>query len=143
MQNSMVMFTFSVFDGKCPFWANLILKLDIVRLSWNLLPSWFEYTAFNRDVHLFFFWPKIPFFSKLDPESCQFKLKLGTLTNLNMQKSMVMFIFFCFWPSSLVQKINFAFWCYLINLPAVYSQRLEASCFSCSMMKLGKIKNCW
>ena len=33
MQNSVVMFTFSVFDWKCPFWANLVQKFKIVTLS--------------------------------------------------------------------------------------------------------------
>ena len=31
---------------------------------------------------------------------------------------------------SFVQKLYLALWCYLINLPVVYSQRLEASGFS-------------
>ena len=36
MQNSMVMFTFSVFDGKYPFFfANLVQKIKVVFLSWN------------------------------------------------------------------------------------------------------------
>ena len=36
MQNSMVVFTFSVLDWKYPFWANLVQKIKIVSLSWNL-----------------------------------------------------------------------------------------------------------
>ena len=37
--------------------------------------------------------------------------------------------FFCFRPffARFFQKINLAFWCYLINLPAVYSQRPTSS----------------
>ena len=38
MQNSMMVFTFSVFDQKYHFWANLIQKIKILRLSWSLLP---------------------------------------------------------------------------------------------------------
>ena len=38
MQNSMVMFTFSSFDWKYHFWANLVQKIKIVSLSWNLGP---------------------------------------------------------------------------------------------------------
>ena len=33
IQNSMVMLTFSVFDWKYPFWANLNLKIKIVNVS--------------------------------------------------------------------------------------------------------------
>ena len=36
MQNSMVMFTYSIFDRKYPFWVNLVQKIKIVSLSWNL-----------------------------------------------------------------------------------------------------------
>ena len=39
MQNSMVIFTFSVFDWKSTFWANLVQKIKIVCLSWNLVPT--------------------------------------------------------------------------------------------------------
>ena len=39
MQNSMVMFTFSVSKWKYPFWANLVQKIKIVSLCWNLAPS--------------------------------------------------------------------------------------------------------
>ena len=37
MQNSMVMFILSVFDWKCPFWANLVQKVKIIIWSWNLV----------------------------------------------------------------------------------------------------------
>ena len=39
MQNSMVVFTFSVSEGKCSFWANLVQKVKIINLSWNLVPT--------------------------------------------------------------------------------------------------------
>ena len=32
------MFTFSVLDQKNPFWVNLVKKIKIVSLSWNLVP---------------------------------------------------------------------------------------------------------
>ena len=38
MQNSMVMFIFSVFDWKYPFWANLAQKVKIISWSWNFVP---------------------------------------------------------------------------------------------------------
>ena len=37
MQNSMVMFTFSVFDWKYPFRANLVQKINVVSLTWNFI----------------------------------------------------------------------------------------------------------
>ena len=37
MQNSMVMFTFSVFDRKYPFWGNWVQKVNIISWSWNLV----------------------------------------------------------------------------------------------------------
>ena len=39
--------------------------------------------------------------------------------------------FFLFWLASFVQKIHLAFWCYLIDLSAIYSQRLETNGLSC------------
>ena len=39
MQDSMVMFTFSIFHWKCPFWDNLVEKLKIVSLKWILIAS--------------------------------------------------------------------------------------------------------
>ena len=38
IQSSTVMFTFSVFDQKYPFWANLLQKVKIISWSWNLVP---------------------------------------------------------------------------------------------------------
>ena len=38
MQNSMVIFTFSAFDRKYPFWENLVQKVKMVSLSWILIP---------------------------------------------------------------------------------------------------------
>ena len=39
IQNTMVMFPFSVFDPKYPSWINLVQKIKIVSLSWNLVSS--------------------------------------------------------------------------------------------------------
>ena len=35
LTNSMVLFTFSAFDWKYPFWKNLVQKIKIVILSWK------------------------------------------------------------------------------------------------------------
>ena len=37
MQNSMVMFSFSIFDRKHPLWGNLVQKLKMFSFSWSLL----------------------------------------------------------------------------------------------------------
>ena len=39
IQNSMVMFTLSVFNRKHSFWANLFPKFKIVYLKWKLVPK--------------------------------------------------------------------------------------------------------
>ena len=39
MQNSMVMFTFLVFDCEYTFWANLVQKVKIINLRGNLVPT--------------------------------------------------------------------------------------------------------
>ena len=60
-------------------------------------------------------WKQLPFLDKLGPknQNCQFKLKIGTKTNSNMKKSMVIFTFslfnrtcsfFFFW--NLFQKLK-------------------------------------
>ena len=37
MYNSVVIFTFSVFDRKYTFWTNLIQKVKVISWSWNLV----------------------------------------------------------------------------------------------------------
>ena len=39
IKNSKVMLNPSVFDWKCPFWANLVQKVKLICLSWNLVPT--------------------------------------------------------------------------------------------------------
>ena len=39
MQNSMVVFSFSVLEGKQLFCANLVQNIKIISLSWNLVPA--------------------------------------------------------------------------------------------------------
>ena len=39
MQNSMILFTFLVFEWKYPFRANLVQKIKIISSSWNLVPA--------------------------------------------------------------------------------------------------------
>ena len=64
-----------------------------------------EYAEFKRDVHFSCFRPEIPFLGKFGPKSqnCQFEWKFDTYANVNMQDSMMVFIFsifdqkFLFW----------------------------------------------
>ena len=65
MQNSVVVFSFSVLDRKNPFWANLVQKIKIVSLSWNLVPRLIRILEFNGDLHFFFFYWKHPFWANL------------------------------------------------------------------------------
>ena len=99
--NSTMMFTFSVFDHKHPFWANLVHKFKIVCSKWNLIQRLFEFAKFNVGVYFICFRLEIdPFLGKFGPKNnnCQFKLKIGTYTDSNMKNSVVIFIIFCFWP---------------------------------------------
>ena len=38
MHNSVVPFTFSLLDRKHPLWANMVQKMKLVSLSWNVVP---------------------------------------------------------------------------------------------------------
>ena len=89
MQNLMVMFTFSFFNRKYPFWTNLIQKIKTVSLSQNLILKLIRICRIQwRDVHLYCFLPEAPFLGKYCPkdQNCQFKLKFGTKTNTNNTK---------------------------------------------------------
>ena len=45
------MFTFTIFDRKYPFWANLVPQFKIVSLKWNLVWGLIQvYAEFNGDV---------------------------------------------------------------------------------------------
>ena len=76
------------------------------------------------------------FYPKFYP-SCQFKLKFCTQTNWDMKNSRVTFLFpvFDLLLQVLSRKLNLVFWWYLINLPTVYSHRLQASGFSSYCMR--------
>ena len=95
MRTSTVMFSFSFFDWKYPFWTNFVQKIKIVNLSWNLIHRLIRYGEFNYVVDFPALGQKYPFwtnlvqnsFSALDwkhlfsaklapkNENCQFKLK--------------------------------------------------------------------
>ena len=87
IQNSMVLFFYSVFDWKYPFWANLVEKVKIISWSWNLVV---RLIRICRIQWCNGFWVEIPYLGKFGPknQNCHFKLKFGTYTNLSLQNSM-------------------------------------------------------
>ena len=113
MQNSMAVFTFSVFDRKYPFWKNLVQNIKIVSSRWNSSLKLIQICRIQWCCSLFLFLCGIPFLGKFGPENqdCHLKLKFGTYTNSNIQNSMVVFtlsIFdqkYPFW-ANLVQKVK-------------------------------------
>ena len=79
-----------------------------VSSSWNLYLDQFKYAEFNGGVHFLSLSLKIPFLGKFGRknQNCQFKLKFGTKTNLNMKNSMVMFVFSIFyWKYPFLEEI--------------------------------------
>ena len=55
MQNKMALFTFSVLDGKHPFRGNLVQKIKIFSLSWNLVPRLIQICRIKWHCSLFLF----------------------------------------------------------------------------------------
>ena len=103
----------SVFDWKYPFWVNLVQKLKTISFSWNFVPRLIQICKIP--CWLFLFSTENTFLGKSGQknQNCQFKLKFGTKTNLNMQNSMMMSTFSVFehkylcWVN-LVQKFKIA-----------------------------------
>ena len=115
MQNSMMLLSFFVFEWKYPFSTNLVQKIKIVTLSWNLVPTLIRTCRIQWWCSFFSFWSKIIFLGKFSPnsENYQLKLKYGTYTNSNMQNSMMLFTFFewkCPFLANLVQKVKIISW---------------------------------
>ena len=92
-RNSMVLFSFSVFNRKYPFRANLVEKVKIVTFRRNLIPRVIPISRIQWCCSLFLFRPEILFWRKFGRknEDYQFQLKFGTQNNSNMQNSMTMF----------------------------------------------------
>ena len=66
MQNSMMMFTFSVFNCKYLFLANLVQKNENLWIEAKIYYlDYFEYAKFNGGVHFFWFIPETPFWANL------------------------------------------------------------------------------
>ena len=99
MQNSMVVFTFSILDWKYSFWASLVQKIKFVNLSWNLVPRLsLKCAEFNGDIHFISLKLEIPLLRKFGPktQNYQFKLKFWAKSNAKMQNSMLILSFSVF-----------------------------------------------
>ena len=117
MQNSVMMFTFSVFNRKYLFGKIWSKKSNCqFELKFRTRIIWICRIMLKIcDVHFLCFRLEKPFLSKSGQknQNCQFKLKFGTKTNLNMQNSMMIFTFSAFdhkylsW-ANLVQKLKIA-----------------------------------
>ena len=76
MQNSMMLFIFSIFEWKYPFRANLVQKIKIVTLSWNLVSTLTRTCRIQWWCSFFFvFDRKYPFWANLVR-----KIKIVTLS---------------------------------------------------------------
>ena len=136
MPNSMVMLTFHIFDGKYLCWVNLVQKIKIFSLSPNLILRLIRIWRIHYWCSFFLFLTgSILFGVKFGPKIKT--IKYPRLSNILDYIKYVKFggddhfsSFETFFPS-FVPKIHLAFWYYLINIAAVYSQRLEASGFPC------------
>ena len=80
MQNSMVMFGFSVFERKYSIWTTLIQKLKILSLSENLVPRVIQICLAQWCCSLFPFPHTNAFLGKIrsKKQDCQFKRELST-----------------------------------------------------------------
>ena len=70
---------FSVLDRKYPFWRNLVQKIKIVSLSWNLVPRLIRICIIQHWCFLFLFSAENTFLVKCGSkiQNCLFKVKFG------------------------------------------------------------------
>ena len=95
------------------FCANLVQKIRIVSLSWNLVPTLIRICRIQWCCLLFLFLTGNTLFGKMSPkiQNFLFKVKCDTWTSWKMQNSMVLINFsalgweYIFWVN-LVQKIK-------------------------------------
>ena len=96
------MFSLSVLDRKCPIWVNLVQKVKIVSLSWNLEASLtriykmmpFTFSGVRREI---------PFLGKFGPKnqiaSLRWNLIPGLIRIRRVQRWCSFFLFLIpFWP---------------------------------------------
>ena len=129
MQNLMVVFILAVLDK----------KIKIVSWSWNLLSRLIGVYHSMVIFIVFLLDQKYSFWMNLVQKFIIFSLNLIPSLIRICTMVMVTFSVLDLFFGSFVQKHHLAFWCYLINLPAVYSQKLEVSGCSCLKGKNGGI----
>ena len=94
----MMLFTLFLFEWKHPFWANLVQKIKIISLSWNLVPTLIRTCRIEWWCSLFLFLIENKYFGQIW-----------------LQNSMVIFPFsffgwkFSFW-ANLVQNVRIISW---------------------------------
>ena len=85
MQNSMVMFTFSVLDQEYAFWANLVQKIKIVSSRWNSTLKLIQICKIHihiGDVHFFRFRSEIPCLEQFRPKNQNVSLRWNLIPRL-------------------------------------------------------------
>ena len=107
MENSIVTFTFSVLDLKYTFWTNLVQKVKVVSLSWNLVPT------LIRTRRTRWWWSFFLFLTQHALFSFEFKMKFGTKTNFKLCKTQWWLSLFLF---SAQANVNYHFWSFSINV---------------------------
>ena len=95
IQNSMLLFTFSVLERKHLFEENLVQKTKIGSLRWNLVSRLIQICRIQWWCLLFVFQSGNNLFGQIwsKKSNCQLKLKFGTQINSIIQNSMVAFTF--------------------------------------------------
>ena len=123
MQNSMVIFTFYIFGWKYPVWDNVVQKIKIVSLRWNLIPRliricWIKWCCLflTRNTLLGQIWSKLSIFTVcfVSDQKCSFwenlvqnvkivslrliasLIRIWNKSNSNVQNSKVVFTDFVF-----------------------------------------------
>ena len=150
MKNSLVMFIFSVFDRFflflffffCFFFLlrNLFQKIKSLCLSWNLEPRLIQICRIRWRFSFFFSFLRLEIGNWVQNVVQKFKIvsltwnlvpRLFQICKVWWSKVCDVHLCFRLFLVNVAQKSHFAFWCYLINLLTVYSQKLETSDFSC------------
>ena len=109
--------------------ANLVQKIEIVSLSWNLVPKliWTRRVQWSR--LLFCFRPKTSFLDKFGPtiQNCFFKVKFGSQNSEFNAEFNGDVHFFCYrtYFVNFVQNLHLAFWSYVIKTSQQFT-RIDA-----------------
>ena len=85
-QNSMMKFTFSVFEYKYLPWANLVQKFKIVCSKWNLIQRLIRICKIQRWCLFYLFWTENSYlFGKFCPKNCNCQFTTQVWNDMLMQ----------------------------------------------------------